>query len=312
MAKFIKFIPLYYERIWGGRTFETHFKRKIPARINVGESWEIVDRDDAQSVVANGKFKGLTISKLIKKAPAYIMGKNWNPNSPFPVMVKWLDCREALSVQVHPSESSAKKYKGQTKTENWYVAKCKKDAPIYAGFRKPTNRKDFENAVKQNKADKFLNLLKVKEGDSVFVPSGRVHALGGGNLILEIQQNSDTTYRVYDWGRLGTDGKPRQLHLKESLDSIDFTDSSASAISTKDSDFALLCTAKEFSLFKLNLTKGKSFTLSKGTAKIVSLVKGEIKESSSSVKESENVLIPAEEDVTFKAVRNTEMLITIM
>ncbi len=219
----LTFRPIYMERVWGGRRLAEKFGRPLPAGAPIGESWELVDREDAQSVVENGPLAGKTLHELWTTLREPIFGRVGD--SPrFPLLAKILDARETLSVQVHPPASIAAELKGEPKTEMWFLLDSEPDAELFAGFRRGTTRAEFEHALSEGHAADLLHRLPVRAGDAIFIPSGRCHAIGAGCFIVEMQQNSDTTYRVFDWNRVGLDGKPRPLHLCESLRSIDFTD----------------------------------------------------------------------------------------
>ena len=220
----MSFTPLYMERVWGGRGLELKLGRKLPEGKVIGESWELVDREGEQSIVAEGTHKGKTIRELLEGGAADILGPGREGSQPFPILIKWLDCQDRLSLQVHPPAAIAPILGGEPKTENWYIADCDEDASLIVGLKQGVTREQFTQALEDNKVAACVHRFPVKPGDSILVESGRMHAIDAGNLILEIQQNSDTTYRVYDWGRVGLDGAPRQLHLEESLQSIDFND----------------------------------------------------------------------------------------
>lgn len=226
----LKFHSIYQERVWGGRNFEKKLARTaLPPGKKVGESWEIIDRTravqgQAVSAVAQGPFEGSTLSALMTEQREWIMGPHYPKGKPFPILVKWLDCQERLSLQVHPPLDVASRLGGEPKSENWYFYATEPDAVILVGLKKGVTRSQFKAALANNDILSLVHCCKTRPGDSLFIPSGRVHAIGGGNLILEIQQNSDTTYRVHDWGRVGLDGNPRQLHIEASLQSIDFYD----------------------------------------------------------------------------------------
>ena len=220
----MSFSPLYKERVWGGRGLELKLGRTLPGGKMIGESWELVDREDEQSIVAVGTHKGKTIRELMEKHAVDILGPGREGSRPFPILIKWLDCQERLSLQVHPPAEIAPLLGGEPKTENWYIADCDEDASLIVGLKQGVTREQFTQALKDSKVAACVHRFPVKAGDSILVESGRVHAIDAGNLILEIQQNSDTTYRVYDWGRVGLDGAPRQLHIEQSLQSIDFED----------------------------------------------------------------------------------------
>jgi mannose-6-phosphate isomerase len=221
----ISFIPLYMERVWGGREFSARLGRDLPGSQPIGEAWEIVDREEAQSVVADGPWAGKTLHELWTSHRAEIFGpRHANAGARFPLLCKLLDARDRLSVQVHPPAAVAPRLGGEPKTEMWYFLACDPGSNIYAGLAPGTTRESFEAALKAGTVAESLHVLPTREGDSIFIPSGRIHAIGQGNLIVEIQQNSDTTYRVFDWNRTGLDGKPRALHIVESMASIDFAD----------------------------------------------------------------------------------------
>ena len=221
----IRFIPVYMERVWGGREFSARLGRELPGTRPIGEAWEIVDREEAQSVVSDGPLAGKTLHELWTNHRAQIFGPHHAKAGPrFPLLCKLLDARERLSVQVHPPASVAPQLGGEPKTEMWYFLACDPGSNIYAGLAPGTTRAQFEAALQEGTVERRLHALPTREGDSIFIPSGRLHAIGDGNLIVEIQQNSDTTYRVFDWNRVGLDGKPRELHIAESLASIDFAD----------------------------------------------------------------------------------------
>ncbi len=309
--KFLRFTPIYMERVWGGRGFEEKLARKLPAEKVIGESWEICDRPEAPSVVQGGKFDGKTIREVLSNDSAYVMGPKWNAQTPFPILVKWLDCQERLSLQVHPPMQVAASLGGEPKTENWYVADCATDSGLIAGLKKGATKEAFIASLSDNSAEKLLHRFPVKKGDSLFVPSGRLHAIDGGNLILEIQQNSDTTYRVYDWGRVGLDGKPRQLHVSESIASIDYNDFEPSPINLSEKG-GELCKCKEFSINLIRLAKDQTISFKANEApRILSVAEGEVKDDEgNAIILADNIIIPYAESITFTATKDTVLLIT--
>jgi len=211
------------ERIWGGRRLESLYGKRLPSAALIGESWEIVDRPEAQSVVHEGPLRGATLHELWCKHRPEIFGEA--PDAPrFPILAKLLDAQENLSLQVHPPAAIAKKLGGESKSELWYVANSGPKARLYAGVKKGTTREVFRKALDQGKVEKHLHALDVKTGDAIFLPSGRMHALGAGNLLVEIQENSDTTYRIYDWNRAKKGRAPRPMHVAEAMECVDFKD----------------------------------------------------------------------------------------
>ncbi len=221
----ITFSPIYMTRVWGGREMEHVYGRELPdPDLPYGESWEISDREEAQSTVDEGPFAGTTLHELWTKHREEIFGAGFAAHPRFPILIKILDARHDLSIQVHPPRLHAESLGGEPKTEMWYIADCEYGAKLHVGLRKGVTRELFEHAIAAGTVADCVHPLKALPGQSIFIPSGRIHAIGKGFLIHEIQQNSDTTYRVFDWNRLGLDGKPRELHVAESLASIDFND----------------------------------------------------------------------------------------
>ncbi len=220
----IFFEPLYMERVWGGRRLEALPGRVLPVGTRVGESWEVVDREDAQSVVHEGPLRGCTLHELWTEHRAEVFGEGLPDTPRFPLLCKILDAQDRLSVQVHPPPAVAARLGGEPKTEMWYLLDAVLGSDLYAGLKRDTTRAAFELALKEGRVAEMIHTLPTHTGDAIFIPSGRIHAIGAGNLIVEVQQNSDTTYRVFDWNRLGLDGKPRALHIEESLESVNFED----------------------------------------------------------------------------------------
>jgi mannose-6-phosphate isomerase len=180
------------------------------------------------------------------------------PDAPrFPLLIKLLDAQEKLSLQVHPPEKVAAKLGGEPKTEFWYVAAAQPDAKLFVGFRQRITRDEFEDALRQGTGAEHVHTIRVKTGDAMFLPAGRFHAIGAGNLLVEIQQNSDTTYRVFDWNRLDDKGRSRQLHLDQALESIDFDDVQPQLIEPKGE---LLVKTALFEIQKWNLHSAREAT----------------------------------------------------
>jgi mannose-6-phosphate isomerase len=224
--RLLHFTPIYQTRVWGGRRLDTVLGRRLPDARPYGESWDLVDRDPEQSVVASGPHAGTTLQALWAEHRDEVFGRAFAASTArrFPLLVKILDCVDDLSIQVHPPAAVAPLLGGEPKTEMWYVAHAEPGAHLYAGLRAGVSRADFEAALADGTVASRVHRLEARAGDSLFVPSGRLHALGAGLLIYEIQQSSDTTYRVFDWNRLGLDGRPRDLHVEQSLACIDFDD----------------------------------------------------------------------------------------
>jgi len=225
-GKVLLFEPVYQTRVWGGRRLETLLGRKLPDDQPYGESWELVDRAEAVSVVAEGPAKGMTLAELWAGWRVQVWGAEslgWG-RCPFPILIKVLDCKADLSLQVHPPASVAEELKGEPKTEMWYVAAAEAGSRLWVGLRDEVTKERFEQGVREGTVADLVHVVEAHAGESLHVPSGRLHALGAGLLVYEVQQNSDTTYRVFDWNRVGLDGQPRELHIEQSLRCIDFTD----------------------------------------------------------------------------------------
>lgn len=313
------FHPIFKERVWGGRRLETLYKKPLPPGAIVGESWEISDRPGDESIIANGEFSGKSIRWLMENFEKDLLGDaKPSQNGRFPLLVKILDAGEDLSLQVHPPAAVAAQLGGEPKTEMWYVTHAEPGSALYAGLNPGISKSDFEKKLKEGTLQECLKRFEVKQGDAIFIPSGRIHGLGKGIVLFEIQQNSDTTYRVYDWNRVGFDGKPRQLHIEEALKSIDFQDYSANLIQTKYSQsqtFKIRYLVDD-RLFRINgckVRRGARFKLSSDTAHIIGVLKGTLGISYENVSVELNCgqfcLIPAAvKQVSFTAQRETEFL----
>jgi mannose-6-phosphate isomerase len=310
----IKFDPLYQERPWGGTTIKEFFDRKIKLKSNkIGESWEIVDRPEAQSLAINGTYKRRTLRQIISNHCQIIMGPNWSKNARFPILVKWLDCTERLSLQVHPPEEVAHDLGGEPKTENWYIANATENAALFIGHKRNVSKQKFKSAITSEKVETLCHRVKSKEGDSILVESGRIHAIDQGNLILEIQQNSDTTYRVYDWGRLGINNKPRELHIEESLKSINFNDIEPTLLNTQNSGkIVQLAKCKFFRITKYDARKGEEILIKKAKVDcaIIHLVSGFLKVGKDFINKGEQVLSPYESECILTVVNHSTFLVT--
>lgn len=226
----IRFTPLLKERIWGGKTLLANAKqgkaKKIDATQPYGESWELSAVKGDESVVANGFLKRNNIEEIIEVYMGNLIGDKIYEKYglTFPLLIKSLDCHDVLSVQVHPDdELAAERHNSYGKTEMWYIVDAEPGAFIYIGFnRKDITREEYIAAINEGRLPELLNKVEVKPGDTFFIPAGTIHALGKGVVVLEIQQTSDVTYRVYDWERVDDNGNPRELHTALAVDAIDF------------------------------------------------------------------------------------------
>lgn len=220
----LRFHPAYKDYPWGGRRIIQRYCRREPPGV-YAESWEVSDHPDGISIVANGALKGTPFHEIMARFGQAIMGPRHAP-SPFPLLIKILDARDTLSVQVHPTEPAALRWGGEPKTESWYFLDAPAGAGVYAGWEPGVSRSKVERALKQGGIEKLLRWVPVLPGDTVFMPAGRVHAIGAGCLILEVQQRANTTYRLYDWNRRDSKGRLRDLHVEEALRSVRWQDRS--------------------------------------------------------------------------------------
>jgi mannose-6-phosphate isomerase len=218
----LRFTPILRRLIWGGRRLGTVLHKPIGDASDYAESWEISDYRDAVSIVENGSLAGSTIRELIQWYGSGLLGRALGSRDQFPLLVKYIDAHQDLSVQVHPDDAKGRRLAGDSgKTETWVILEADPGSVIYAGLKRGTGRSEFADAIRSGRVEPFLHRVEPKTGDCILIESGTVHAIGAGVLLAEIQQTSDATFRVYDWGRVGPDGKPRTLHIEQALEAID-------------------------------------------------------------------------------------------
>lgn len=218
-----EFRPILKRLIWGGRKLGRVLGKPIGPESDYAESWEIADRLDDVSVVASGPFAGTSLGDLVRTRGEELLGAAVGARNQFPLLVKYLDADRVLSVQVHPDDELGARLVGDNgKSEAWFVLQADPEALIYAGLKPGVDRSMFQHAIESGTVEPLLHRFHPEPGDCVMIHAGTVHAIGGGVLLAEIQQMSDATFRVYDWGRTGADGKPRKLHIAEALEAIDF------------------------------------------------------------------------------------------
>lgn len=206
----LKLAAALKDYLWGGTALKTEFYKQT-ALPRVAESWELSCHPDGASVICGGAYDGLTLSDYIKEAGKGVLGENCARFDDFPILIKLIDAKDDLSIQVHPANDHGK-------TEMWYIVGCEEGAQLFYGFKNEMTKEEFQRHIEQNTLQTVLNRVTVNKGDVFFIDAGTIHAIGRGILIAEIQQNSNTTYRVYDYGRKGADGKPRALHVQKALD----------------------------------------------------------------------------------------------
>jgi mannose-6-phosphate isomerase len=285
----IVFEPIFVERIWGGRRLERAFGKKLPAETAIGESWEIVDRAEVQSIVRLGPLRGRTLHELWLDHRAEIFGDELADAPRFPLLAKLLDAETKLSVQVHPRAEIAGVLGGEAKSEMWYFALVDPGAVVYAGLRRGVQRRQLEEALRDGHVADLLHRIKVKTGDAIVIPSGLLHAVGPGSLIVEISQNSDTTYRLFDWNRVGRDGRARELHVEQSFRSIDFNDFEPELIQPFGEE---LVRSPHFIIEKWDLTSARRACERRAFALFVCL-SGTVKVNGMRIEAGEFFLLPA-------------------
>ena len=286
----LKFIPIYKERIWGGHNLEKIFARVLPSQ-SIGESWELSSHSNGMSIVVNGVLAGKTLQEIMMEYKERLMGKKFMNAKDFPLLIKIIDAHDNLSIQVHPGDEDANTAVGEAgKTEAWYVVEAKENAQIVYGLTKGITKEVFIQAVESSTIGDMVKRVPVKAGDMVFVPAGMVHALLDGVMVYEVQQNSDTTYRIYDYDRVGDDGKRRELHIDKAIEVINFTQQ----FSCDFNEHSIKC--QYFSMDKVSIQGARTYKaedqfiiycITAGTGEIV------YKDSIESVQAGDTLLIPA-------------------
>jgi mannose-6-phosphate isomerase len=233
----LQFQPVYKDYIWGGNKIAARYNRKLPQGI-YAESWEIADRPEGMSVVINGPLAGKDLFSLMKLYGEQLTGRAetaaGRPCEEFPLLIKIIDARDKLSVQVHPDETGARQTGGDPKTEMWYVLDAEKGAAVYVGLKAGVTREIFKRGLETGKAGELLQEIPVARGDVVYLPGGRIHAIGPGCMMLEVMQSSNTTFRLFDWNRVGRDGQPRALQISKAIKVIRWDDQAVTKIAAAE------------------------------------------------------------------------------
>jgi len=278
----LTFNPIFKERVWGGKRLAELYRKSLPDGIPIGESWEVSDRPGDVSVIRNGPLAGKDLHWLLQHHDVALTGKRMPVGARFPLLIKILDAQEKLSLQVHPPADKASALGGEPKTEMWHVVGGVPGAELYVGLKSGVGRPEFEARIKDGTVAGCFHRIPVKPGDTMFLPGGRVHAIGAGLIIFEIQQNSDSTFRVYDWDRCGLDGKPRQLHIAESLACINFDDHEpglVSAPSEREGDATVKTLAENpfFTVRECGLNAGRKWDCVPNRMQIIGVISGSVK-----------------------------------
>ena len=286
----LKLIPAFKDYIWGGNRLKTEYKMESELD-RLAEAWVFSCHKDGQSVVADGPLAGKTLTEAIEELGEDSLGNNAKEFPFFPILIKLIDAKQSLSVQVHPSDDYALKHENQFgKTEMWYIVDCDEGASLYYGFREEISREEFEKRIEENTLTEVLNSVSVQKGDCFFIDSGTIHAIGEGILIAEIQQNSNCTYRVYDYGRVGADGKPRELHIEKAL-AVTETCPPKVAFGKPQSDILAEC--KYFKVTRHSIEGEKTLNVGEDSFSALLCTDGEAQVDGVDLRAGECVFVPA-------------------
>jgi len=291
----LKFENIFHEKVWGGQRLKEVLGKPLPEGEKIGESWELSGHPSALSIVKEGVLKGKSITQLVEEDPEGILGSALSKKySSFPLLYKFIDANDKLSIQVHPDDQYAKEHEGDLgKTEAWYIVDTQPGSTIICGLKEGATPEEIKAGIETNQLEKELQEIEVTAGDVIYISPGTVHAIGAGIVLYEVQEASDVTYRLYDWGRVGLDGKPRDLHINDSLKVINYSDNSTHQMRPKGS---LLVTCPYFSIEKYDVERSLDREL-KNSFEVVTLIdgEGEIESDGSRVPvaKGETILIPA-------------------
>lgn len=307
----LRFQPVFREYIWGGRRLGTELDKPIGEGPTFAESWEIVDHGNDQSVIANGDLAGMKLGDLVRSNPTQLLGEKialdiadksrpTNLQNRFPLLFKFLDANQNLSVQVHPDDEMGATMPEPDlgKTEAWIVMGAAEGSKVYAGLKEGVDETEFRRSIEENRSEEVLHSFEPSVGDCIFIPAGTVHALGEGLLIAEIQQCSNTTFRLYDWGRVDANGVGRELHIDSGIAATDFSFGPVAKVTPVeiDSDNELVVECDKFRVVRTRLRTSQNFSTA-GSFKIIVVICGEIKISDDPSPESMSkgctALIPA-------------------
>ncbi|MDY0097629.1 MAG: mannose-6-phosphate isomerase [Bacteroidales bacterium] len=315
----LKFEPVVKEKIWGGHSLAEQYGKNEDGLKNIGESWEISAVSDNLSVVSNGFLAGNNIEEIIEVYMGDITGDSVYDKfgKEFPLLIKLIESKDVLSIQVHPGdELSRKRHHAYGKTEMWYILGSENDSKIYTGFTEAVTRERYVEALNNGSLPDLLNVEEAVAGDAFFTPAGRIHAIGSGLVLVEIQQTSDITYRIYDWGRTGLDGKLRELHTDLALEAIDFTAAGPNKIRVEPEDNKTLNLVRSVyfntNILKFNEIIEKDYNLIDSFV-IYICTEGRFlinwNNSSEMVTKGETVLVPASvREITLEPEKETTLL----
>lgn len=285
--------------LWGGTRLRDEYGKKSD-KDKLAESWELSCHKDGQSVISNGEFAGMTLTEYIEKCGKAVLGKNCERFEYFPILIKLIDAKDNLSVQVHPNNDYAMRVEGEYgKTEMWYIVDCEEGAELLYGFKKEISREEFAERIANNTLLEVTNNVPVHKGDVFFIDAGTLHAIGKGILIAEIQQNSNTTYRIYDYGRVGADGKPRELHVEKACEVTQLTPPvrptkpMGEKIQKDGYSTTLLATSEYFNVNKLEISEKAGIDVTGDSFVSLLCLDGSFKVNDITLDKGESCFIPA-------------------
>ena len=288
-----KLYPAFKDYLWGG----TRLRDKYGFECDldpIAEAWVLSCHKDGNSVAADGKYSGKTLTEMIEAEGRNILGTNVEKFKNFPMLIKLIDAEKSLSIQVHPTDEYALEHEHEYgKTEMWYVVDCEEGSYLYYGFNREITAEEYKRRIEDNTLLEVLNKVEVKKGDCFFIEAGTVHAIGAGLLIAEIQQNSNSTYRVYDFGRLGTDGKPRELHIEKALKVSTLKPATAPIIHEDGTAETILGTCDYFTVKKHTFKNGIELDVDNSSFCSLLCVDGTVSVGETELKAGESVFIPA-------------------
>ena len=292
----VRLLPAFKDYLWGGTKLKEWYNKKSDLDI-VAESWELSCHKDGQSIVSGGEFDGKTLSEYIDAVGDEALGEKAERFDYFPILIKFIDAKGSLSIQVHPDDEYALRVEGEYgKTEMWYILEADDEAYLYYGFNRDVTKEELRKRIEDNTILEVLNKVKTKKGDVFFIDSGTVHAIGGGNVICEIQQNSNTTYRVYDYDRRDKDGNPRELHIDKAIEVSKL--SKAPELAETNSN-GILAECEYFTVKKLTVAGEAVERIDNTSFRSVVVVGGQGKmtlgEKELELKKGDSIFVPAQE-----------------